>query len=57
MALHHHSDKTQDKVRKVMREFRAGRLKTGSGQKVRSLDQAIAIAMSEAGISKKKGKR
>ncbi len=40
------------KVRKVMREFKAGTLKSSSGQKVENRRQAVAIALSEAGISK-----
>ena len=46
--------KSQNKVRKVMREFKAGELKSSSGQKVTNPKQAIAIGLSEAGISKKK---
>lgn len=44
----------QKKVEKVMREYKAGKLKSGSGAKVKSRDQAVAIAMSEAGMAKKK---
>ena len=46
-----------DKVHKVMGEFKRGKLHSVSkkGPKVKSRDQAIAIAMSEAG--KSKGKR
>jgi len=32
----------------VMREFKQGKLRSGSGQKVKSRKQAIAIALSEA---------
>lgn len=46
-------DKMIEKVRTVMREYKAGKLKSSSGQKVTSRDQAVAIAMSEAGIKKK----
>jgi len=46
-------DKFQKKVQKVMREYKAGKLKSGSGASVKSRDQAVAIAMSEA----KKGKK
>ena len=46
--------KMQRKVSKVMREYKAGKLKSSSGQKVTSQKQAVAIAMSEAGMSKKK---
>lgn len=38
---------------KVMREFKAGTLKSSSGEPVKSRKQAIAIAMSEAGMSLK----
>lgn len=44
----------KSKVEKVMREYKAGKLKSGSGDKVKSRDQAVAIAMSEAGMAKKK---
>lgn len=43
------------KVAKVMREFKKGKLNIGkSKKKVKSKKQAIAIALSEAGMSKKK---
>lgn len=45
------------KVKKVMEEFKTGRLKSSSGQKVTERSQAVAIAMSEAGMSKKKKKK
>lgn len=38
------------KVAKVMREFKAGKLKSSSGEPVKNRKQAIAIAMSEAGM-------
>lgn len=41
----------QKKLAKVMREFKAGTLKSSSGEIVKSRKQAIAIAMSEAGMS------
>jgi len=47
------TDKMQKKVRKVMKEYKAGELKSGSGAKVKSRKQAIAIAMSESGQAKK----
>lgn len=47
-------DKMQEKVRRVMKEYSAGKLKSSSGQKVTSRDQAVAIAMSEAGMARKK---
>jgi hypothetical protein len=43
----------QKKVAKVMREYKAGKLKSGSGDKVKSQKQAVAIAMSEVGMAKK----
>jgi hypothetical protein len=36
------------KVEKVMHEFKHGELKSGSGKKVTSKKQAIAIGLSEA---------
>jgi hypothetical protein len=47
------------KVRVVMREFQKGQLHSGSkrGPKVTSRDQAIAIALHQAGLSKPKKKR
>lgn len=50
------SSKMKDKVAKVMREYKAGKLNSSSGQKVASRDQAVAIAMSEA-ERMKKGKK
>lgn len=49
--------KADKKVGKVMREYAAGKLKSSSGQKVKSRKQAVAIAMSEAGMSRKKKKK
>jgi hypothetical protein len=42
------------KVEKVMGEYKRGKLKSGSGKKVTKRSQAIAIALSEAGMSKKR---
>lgn len=36
------------KVKKVMREYKRGTLKSSSGSKVRKRKQAVAIALSEA---------
>ena len=45
------------KVSKVMKEFKAGTLNVGkSSKKVSNPKQAIAIALSQANISKKKRK-
>ena len=47
-------NKTEKKVKKVMREFKKGELNIGkSKKKVKSRKQAIAIALSQAGKSKK----
>ena len=46
-----YSKKSQDKVEKVMHEFKEGTLKSGKegkGGKVKSQKQAIAIGLSEA---------
>ena len=44
--------KGQEKVGVVMSEFKRGTLHSGSGQIVKNRKQAIAIGMSEAGLSK-----
>lgn len=47
--------KAQKKVTKVMREFKGGTLHSGkSGPVVKSRKQAVAIALSEAGKTKKR---
>jgi hypothetical protein len=52
----------QKKVAKVMDEFKLGKLHTGKpgpgkGGKVKSRKQAVAIALSEAAMVAKKGKK
>jgi hypothetical protein len=51
--------KGKSKVKKVMHEMKEGKLHSGSkkGPVVTNPKQGIAIALSEAGLSKKKGKR
>lgn len=47
--------KAEKKVGKVMREFKKGELHSGKGGPVvKSRKQAVAIAMSEAGMGRKK---
>ena len=47
--------KSEKKVKKVMKEFKKGKLNIGkSKKKVKNRKQAIAIALSEAGKSNKR---
>lgn len=49
--------KQKRKVHKAMKEYKSGSLPIGkSSKKVKSRKQAIAIALSEAGLSKRKKK-
>lgn len=43
-----YSKKAQKKVKKALHERKKGTLKSGSGKKVKSRKQAIAIGLSEA---------
>jgi len=43
-----YSKKSQDKVHKVMHEYKEGSLRSGHGGKVKSRKQAVAIGLSEA---------
>lgn len=43
-----YSEAAQNKVAKVMHEFKEGKLKSSSGEKVKDRKQAIAIGISEA---------
>jgi hypothetical protein len=42
------SSKGKRKVEKVMHEFKGGQLRSGSGKKITSRKQAVAVALSEA---------
>lgn len=58
MADKKKTSKKQDKVAKVMGEYKEGTLHSGKGGPVvKSKKQAVAIAMSEAGMSKDKKKK
>lgn len=50
-------NKSKDKVATVMHEFKAGKLKSSSGEKVTNPKQAIAIAISEQQRKNKKVKK
>ncbi len=43
-----YSEKAGEKVEKAMHEMKEGKLKSGSGKKVTSRKQAVAIGLSEA---------
>lgn len=43
-----YSKKADEKVAKAMHEMNEGKLKTGTGKKVTSKKQAVAIGLSEA---------
>jgi Sec-independent protein translocase protein TatA len=45
------------KIGKVMGEYKEGKLNSSSGQKVKSREQAVAIAMSESRSMPKRGSR
>ena len=52
------TDKKRGKISKVMREYKKGKLNIGqSNKKVKNRKQAVAIALSEAGVKKKKRRR
>jgi hypothetical protein len=54
IAMAKYSKGAQKKVEKTMHEFKEGKLKSGSGAKVKSREQAVAIGLSEA---RKEGKK
>jgi hypothetical protein len=41
----------QAKISRTMREFKAGTLKSSSGEKITNYKQAVAVALSQAGMS------
>jgi hypothetical protein len=47
-SKHSRRTKGPGKTEKVMHEFKHGSLKSGSGRKVKSRKQAVAIALNEA---------
>jgi len=47
MAEDYDREPDRGKVRTVLHEFKVGKLRSSSGQKVKSRKQAIAIALSE----------
>jgi hypothetical protein len=48
MSKTKYSKKAQEKVEEVMEEFKEGKLKSSSGDKVTDRKQAVAIGISEA---------
>lgn len=46
--MNKYGPKAQKKVEETMHEFKEGKLKSSSGKKVTSRDQAIAIGLSQA---------
>lgn len=52
-----HPEEGKAKVHKVMGEYKRGKLRSSSGAQVKSRKQAIAIALSEAGMSREKKAR
>lgn len=47
----------KSKVQKVMHEYKKGKLKSSAGYKVTNPKQALAIALSEAGLTRDKKRR
>lgn len=46
--MNKYGPKAQKKVEKSVKEYKEGKLKSGSGKKVKSQKQAVAIGLSEA---------
>lgn len=60
LVMAKYSEKAGEKVEKSVKEMKEGKLKSGSGKKVTSRKQAVAIGLSEARkagakVPKKKG--
>jgi hypothetical protein len=47
MAIKKYSKRAEDKIGEVIQEFKEGKLKSSSGEKVTERKQAIAIGISE----------
>jgi len=45
------------KVKKVLGEFKKGKLKDPSGKVIKKRKRAVAVALSEAGLTKKRKKK
>ena len=54
MATKKKASKGKTKIHKVMKEHKEGTLRSGSGKKVKSRKQAVAIALSEARKSERR---
>jgi hypothetical protein len=50
------SEGQKETIERVMHEYKHGELETGTGEKVKSRKQAIAIGLREAGASKHESK-
>jgi hypothetical protein len=46
--MYKYGPKAQAQIDKVMQEYKSGELRSGSGRKVNSRSQAVAIGISEA---------
>ena len=51
------SPRQEAKIGTVLREFKERKLKSSSGQRVQNPKQALAVALSEAGVARKKRKK
>lgn len=46
--MNKYGPKAQEEIHKALDEFKAGKLKSGSGKQVTDRDQAVAIGISQA---------